>query len=167
MQVLFEKNLAAIGIRLISTRPRHPQTNGKNERVHRTLRQWLRKQPLATTMAELQTQLDRYRHLYNHDRPHQALDGATPRQARTAGIRHTPAQATVTPPAPTRVKQTVLDSRGYIQTHGARINVGREFANLPVTIFYTAGHVMIFDKHNLIRELTIDPTSYYQTRPKP
>ena len=44
--------------------PSHPQTQGKIERFHQTLKRWLAAQPTAATIAELQTQLDRlYRHL--------------------------------------------------------------------------------------------------------
>jgi len=67
--VSFERNLARIGVKLITTRPRHPQTNGKNERAHRTLRKWLRAQPPATSMPELQALLNDYRPRYNQ-RPH-------------------------------------------------------------------------------------------------
>jgi transposase InsO family protein len=48
-RVLFEKNLAHLGIKLINSRPRHPQTTGKNERAHRTAQRWLAAQPPSPT----------------------------------------------------------------------------------------------------------------------
>lgn len=54
-----ERNLAALGTLAIAASVRHPQTCGKNERAHQTLRKWLAKQPPAATLTELQTQLDR------------------------------------------------------------------------------------------------------------
>ncbi|MFD4366964.1 integrase core domain-containing protein [Rhodococcus sp. NPDC058521] len=54
----------------------HPQTCGKNERAHKTLRKWLAKKPAADTLTELQTQLDTYRQIYNNRR-HQGIGGTT------------------------------------------------------------------------------------------
>jgi Integrase core domain len=39
---------------------------------HRTLKRWLAQQPVAENLTELQHQLGRFRHLYNHHRPHRA-----------------------------------------------------------------------------------------------
>ena len=70
--------LAALGVAAGHSRPYHPQTNGKVERFHQTLKRWLAAQPPAATLAELQAQLDLFRHLYNHHRPHRALDRRSP-----------------------------------------------------------------------------------------
>src|SRR5205085_131296 len=48
------RNLRALGIHCVTSRGHHPETCGKNERVHQTLHQWLRARPPATTIAELQ-----------------------------------------------------------------------------------------------------------------
>jgi transposase InsO family protein len=53
------------GIVLRHSSPYHPQTCGKVERFHQTLKRWLRKQPRAATTQELQSQLDRFRAYYN------------------------------------------------------------------------------------------------------
>src|SRR5215204_4173613 len=57
--------LAALGIRDGHSRPYHPQTCGKVERFHQTLKLHLRHQEPATTLAELQAQLDDFRSYYN------------------------------------------------------------------------------------------------------
>lgn len=49
-----ERNLAAKGTIAIASSIAHPQTCGKNERAHQTLKQWLTKQPRAATLEELQ-----------------------------------------------------------------------------------------------------------------
>jgi transposase InsO family protein len=60
-----ETMLRGLGVTPISTSNGHPQTNGKNERGHSTLQRWLKRQPPAATLDELQTLLDQYRHWYN------------------------------------------------------------------------------------------------------
>ena len=80
----FEHLLTTLGITQKNGAPSHPQTQGKIERFHQTLKKWLAGQPPATTLARLQTQLDTFRQIYNEQRPHRALDRRTPVQAYTA-----------------------------------------------------------------------------------
>ena len=80
----FEYLLAALRIVQKNGNPNHPQTQGKVERFHQTQKRWLAKQPPATTLTELQAQLDRLRQIYNEQRPHRELDRRTPATAYTA-----------------------------------------------------------------------------------
>jgi transposase InsO family protein len=67
----FEHYLAARGITQKNGRGNHPQTQGKVERFQQTLKNWLRRQgEQPDTIEQLQNLLDRFRHEYNHDRPH-------------------------------------------------------------------------------------------------
>jgi transposase InsO family protein len=157
--VLFETNLRLLGVKPITSRPYHPQTNGKNERAHQTIQRWLRQRPPAATLEALQFLLDEYRVAYN-TRPHQALDGNTPRDRRIAGIRHRPPQAALEPV--TFVTTTRSDRRGTLTAAAAKIPLGSEFANLPVTVFTTGLHVLVFYRENLLRELILNPTIKYQ-----
>lgn len=77
----FERTLALMGVRQKNGSPYHPQTQGKIERWHRTLKQWLAARPLARDLDELNAQLDEFRHEYNEERPHRALNRHTPREA--------------------------------------------------------------------------------------
>ncbi|KAB8286592.1 IS481 family transposase [Bifidobacterium avesanii] len=77
----FERLLALMGVRQKNGKPYHPQTQGKIERWHRTLKQWLTARPLAKDIDALNTQLDEFRHEYNEERPHRALNRRTPREA--------------------------------------------------------------------------------------
>jgi len=70
-----ESELFHLGIAYKHSRPYHPQTCGKVERLHQTLKQFLAKQPSPTSLAELQLQLDAFRAYYNGRRPHRAPSG--------------------------------------------------------------------------------------------
>jgi transposase InsO family protein len=167
-RVLFEKNLARLGVKLINSRPRHPQTNGKNERAHRTAQKWLTAQPPATTLESLQALLERYRTGYNR-RPHQGIDHDTPLQRRLAGTRPTP-PAPAEPLPHTQVIEARASSRdGYLAIQKTIIPLGVEYAALPVTAFVTGDHALVFYREQLVRELIIDRTRKRQApaRPRP
>ncbi len=76
--VEFERSLAELDVEFIHSRPYHPQTLGKLERFHRTLKEWLADQGPAWDLAHLQELLDGFRFHYNHQRPHQGIGDATP-----------------------------------------------------------------------------------------
>jgi transposase InsO family protein len=77
----FEYLLAYLGIRQKNGAPGHPQTQGKIERFHQTLKRWLGRRPAARSLAELQAQLDAFREVYNEQRPHRAIGRRTPGEA--------------------------------------------------------------------------------------
>lgn len=76
-----EHLLAYLGIRQKNGAPGHPQTQGKIERFHQTLKRWLGRQPAARDLAKLQAQLDAFREVYNEQRPHRAIGRRTPGEA--------------------------------------------------------------------------------------
>src|SRR5664280_1109048 len=77
----FEYLLAYLGIRQKNGSPGHPQTQGKIERFHQTLKRWLGRRPAASGLAGLQAQLDAFREVYNEQRPHRAIGRRTPGEA--------------------------------------------------------------------------------------
>ena len=77
----FEYLLAYLGIRQKNGSPAHPQTQGKIERFHQTLKRWLGQRPAPRTLLELQSQLDAFRAAYNEQRPHRAVGRRTPAEA--------------------------------------------------------------------------------------
>ena len=87
----FEKVLNANKIQQKNGRPGHPQTQGKIERFHQTLKKWINARPPAKAVAELQTLLNEFRDYYNTTRPHKALGRRTPHQAYTTGTKANPA----------------------------------------------------------------------------
>jgi len=64
-----ENELARLGIAYKHSRPYHPQTCGKVQRFHQTLKKHLARQPKPATLDQLQAQLDRFRTYYNTVRP--------------------------------------------------------------------------------------------------
>lgn len=76
-----ERTLALMGVRQSNGRPCHPQTQGKIERYHRTLKQWLSARPPASSTDELNEQLAELQHVHNEERPHRALGRRTPGEA--------------------------------------------------------------------------------------
>lgn len=82
--------LASRGTMPISGLPGRPTTQGKNERSHQTLIRFLDAERPAK-IAQLQERIQKYRKHYNHRRPHQALNQATPKEAWDL-LEHTPAE---------------------------------------------------------------------------
>jgi transposase InsO family protein len=70
--------LARLGVDVIYARPFHPQTKGKNERFNRTLNEEVLALRCYRTPEQLQKAFDAWRIVYNHHRPHDALDGDVP-----------------------------------------------------------------------------------------
>lgn len=70
--------LIQLGIRISHSRPAHPQTNGKEERFHRTLKAEVLQGRHFRDLQETQTAFDRWRAVYHHERPHEAIAMATP-----------------------------------------------------------------------------------------
>jgi len=70
--------LVSLGIRLSFSRPYHPQTNGKDERFHRSLKLEVLKGRHFHDLAEAQSAFDRWREIYNQQRPHEALSYQVP-----------------------------------------------------------------------------------------
>ena len=78
-EVLFERICRKNGIRQLLTKPYSPTTTGKVERWHQSLQKdFLEERGPFATITEAQAAVNAWRTEYNHDRPHQSLDMATP-----------------------------------------------------------------------------------------
>ena len=66
--------LLKLGVTLIYSRPYHPQSRGKNERFHRTLRDEVFAFGTFQSLAQVQRALDLWREVYNSERPHEAIE---------------------------------------------------------------------------------------------
>jgi transposase InsO family protein len=170
-RVALEITLNARGIAFRHSRPYHPQTNGKVERFHQTLKKWLRHQPPVTTVRQLQTQLDAFRAYYNTVRPHRALGRRTPQQAYAARPKATPT-ATPINDSHYRIRHDKIDPSGvFTLRHNSRlhhIGIGRSHAGTDILVLVHDLHIRVLNHDGeLLRELHLDPTKDYQPQTKP
>ena len=148
--------LGALGIRAGRSRPYHPQTCGKVERFHQTLKRRLDAQPAAETITELQTQLDAFAEIYNHHRRHRSLGRRTPAEVFAATPKSGPADRPLG--AITRVYR-YNTSRGTVWAGGHyRISIGNRYDGQQATIVLTGTRAHVFVQGQLVRHLDIDPT---------
>lgn len=70
--------LIDLGIKVVHGRPYHPQTQGKEERFHRTLKRECISQYQMEDLENAQYYFDKFRKTYNHIRPHEAINMAVP-----------------------------------------------------------------------------------------
>ena len=147
--------LRSLGVEPITGKPYKPTTQGKNERFHQTLFRYLDKQPIAATLAELQTQVDMFDQIYNQERPHQGLPGrVTPQAAWDA----TPVASPPRPvephrPLPTRedeIRVRKVGENGVVEFRKIRFGAGRAFAGQRVCVMDSGASVMIFDLHGTL-----------------
>jgi transposase InsO family protein len=81
--------LMKLGIEPVFSRPGKPQDNGTHERMHRTLKEFATIPP-ADSFAGQQKKLDAFRHMFNHERPHEALEMRRPASLFIGGTRPFP-----------------------------------------------------------------------------
>jgi transposase InsO family protein len=169
-RVALELALIAEGIGFRHSRPYHPQTCGKVERFHQTLKKWLTRQPRARTLRQLQTQLDTFTAYYNTIRPHRALRRSTPSEAWHARPRAVP---TGTPLADShyRIRRDRIDNSGVITLrHNSRlhhIGLGRAHAHTRVIVLVHDLHIRVLTEDGqLLRQLQLDPAKDYQPQQK-
>jgi transposase InsO family protein len=171
--VALERELIALGIALTHSKPYHPQTCGKVERLHQTLKNWLAHQDHAATIAELQIQLDTFTDYYNHHRPHRGINRQTPAAAWNARPRAYPARQGIQISEHFRVRKDRVDHDGKLTLrHASRlhhIGIGRRWTGTALLMLIRELDIRIIteDTGELIRELTFDPTRDYQPQTKP
>jgi transposase InsO family protein len=164
-KVLLESELERLGIVCKHAAPYHPQTCGKVERLHQTMKRWLAKQPPAATLEELSAQLDRFRAHYNVHRPHRALGRRTPQEVFDAEVKAGPGSAV--PPVHYRVRYDIVDRNGKVtlryDSRLHHIGLGARHRGKAIVLFVADRSVRIVDTDGeLLRELILDPTRDYQ-----
>jgi len=166
-RVLLQTELDRLGIVAKHSTPNHPQTCGKVERFHQTLKRFLARQPPAASLAVLQAQLDAYRAYYNAQRPHRALRGRTPIAAFEARVKAGP--VIDRPIANLRVREDRVSKGGNVTVRYLsrlrHIGVGRAYTGERVKILIADDHVRVVRTDGLLlRELVLDPARDYQPR---
>jgi transposase InsO family protein len=163
--------LRSLGCRPITGRPYHPQTQGKNERVHATTERWLAAQPEPETPAQLRALLDQFDSTYNHHRPHQSLQMRTPARALADG----PIAIPPTPPEPkpkstwepVRAETHKVSVNGSVQRRKVHIYIGAEHRHTMATVVVNGQTLTIFDAAGtLLRSVTLEPGRTYYGKPR-
>jgi transposase InsO family protein len=129
--------LLRLGVAVSHGRPFHPQTQGKDERFHRTLTAEVLRYRTFADLRECQRRFDPWREVYNHERPHEALDLAVPASRYRASVRPFPEEL---PPIEYGPEDQVrrVQQNGRITWRGVAYRVGRAFDGQPVALRPTA-----------------------------
>jgi transposase InsO family protein len=129
-----------LGIRIYLSGVRHPQTQGKIERMHGGLVAaiWKRRAD-----ADLQQWLDEYRHEYNHVRPHEALAMATPGSRYRSSTRLLPAVIRDWEYADSCLLMR-LNENGQMHWLNRRWDVSRALAHQTVGIEVTGPRAIVY-----------------------
>ena len=112
--------LLRLGISVSHCRPYHPQTQGKDERFHRSLKVEVLAQRVFADFERMQLRFDEWRHCYNHVRPHEALAMAVPASRYQSSQRSFPEQLP-------RLEYGATDQVRKVQTDGKISFRNREF----------------------------------------
>ena len=162
-----ERDLRRLGIVQKNGKPNHPQTQGKVERYHQTLKKWLSAQPAQpATITGLQDLLDTFAVIYNTQRPHRSLARATPAAAYAARPKATP--RTPAPAGRDHIRPGRIAANGTITLRARgrlhHIGIGRAHAATAVLILTRGADITVIHAATgeLLRQLTLDPTRNYQ-----
>ena len=161
----FEYLLAYLGVRQKNGAPGHPQTQGKIERFHQTLKRWLGQQPAAIDLASLQAQLDAFRLVYNEQRSHRAIGRRTPGEAYRAAPRALPSGTAGR--GHFRLRYDVTDSKGAMTLRRAgrlyHLKVGAAHARRRVLAIVdeTEVTVVALDTGEILSTHRIEPDKGY------
>ena len=150
--------LIRLGIKVSHSRPYHPQTQGKLERFHRTLKLELLSRYQFSDLENAQSGFDWWRDKYNHDRPHEAINFAVPVERYRRSEREYPEQ--LVPIEYSRAYEVrKVDCSGFLSYKGKSYRVGRALSGHPVglkpneeedmmDLFFCGQHIMTFSLAN-------------------
>jgi transposase InsO family protein len=147
-----------LGIRVSYSRPLHPQTNGKDERFHRTMQAEVLATSTFRDVPHARARLSRWRHIYNFERPHESLGMETP------ASRYRPSSRTM----PTQLPEIEylsgdlvrrVQQGGWFSLHGRDFRTSKALAGQPVACRPLAdrdGVFAVFFCHQKIEEISLE-----------
>lgn len=144
--------LLKLGIAVLHSRPYHPQSRGKNERFHRTLKAEVFALRRFRDLAEVQRAFDDWRTVYNFERPHAALDQEVPASRYRPSPRAMPDRLPEVEYDAGEIVRTVPTSKDYISFKGRRWKVPQAFRGERVAIRPLAAdgqHGVYFGAHQI------------------
>jgi transposase InsO family protein len=164
-----EQELFALGIMAKHSRPYHPQTCGKVERFHQTLKKYVGAQKGIETKKQLQRAIDRFVAYYNDVRPHRGVNRRTPRSIFEAREKAEPT-APMIKINDRRLRLDKVDPGGSVTLrHQGRlhhIGIGRAYAGWRVAMLIEGLDIEVIGLDGSpLRRLVLDPTKDYQRMP--
>jgi transposase InsO family protein len=154
VEVLFDRILRENGISHRHTGVRSPTTTGKIERFHQSLRREFLDGRIFVSAEQAQAELDRWVQDYNTNRPHHALEMATP--AERFRLQPLSSQAISVPvdEHDAQAGQWVLRrvaSNGYVSVDNQAFSVGNAFKGELVDVFVDGTTIQVWSKNHLIK----------------
>lgn len=128
--------LLRLGIGISHSRPHHPQTQGKDERFHRSLEAEVLRYQHGNTLTDWQLLFDHWRVVYNTERPHEALSMAVPASRYQPSQRRYPEQLPPIEYGPADIVRKVRNF-GHIKYAGREFHIGSAFYGLHVALRQT------------------------------
>ncbi len=125
--------LIRLGIHISFSRPYHPQTNGKEERFHRSLKAEVLQGRGFHSLVQAQHAFDHWRDVYNNQRPHEALHMATPSTRYRISPRAYPEQLPDIEYSPDD-RVVIVKWGGEIKVQGQRFKLSNPLRGYPVAI---------------------------------
>ena len=161
-----ESELLSLGIASKHSRPYHPQTCGKVERFHQTVKKFLAKQDAPQTKKQLQAQLDRFVAYYNAVRPHRGIGRRTPMEVFDAREKAYPCGPKIDCTG-YRVRHDRIAKNGNVTLRYRgrlhHIGVGAAYKGWRVILLVAGREVRILSLDGSpLRRLILDPTKDYQ-----
>lgn len=158
----FSAWLIRLGITVSHGRPLHPQTQGKDERFHRTLKlEVVSQRPVWRDLPEVQAAFDSWRPQYNLERPHEALGFEVPGSRYAPSLRAYPVRLpAIEYDADFEVR--LVHESGRVKLKGERYFVGKAFARDPVGLLQVGKSVWdVYYCHQRIAQIDLaqPPTS--------
>jgi transposase InsO family protein len=148
--------LLRLDIRVAHGRPYHPQTQGKDERFHRSMLDELLRHRRFTDLTHCQREFDAWREIYNHERPHESLQMATPASRYRPSTRDFPERL---PPIEYSAHDVVriVQAEGRIDFQGRRLGICKALRGLPIALRPTTtdGLWQVYFRHQPITTLDL------------
>lgn len=136
--------LVRLGIRVSFSAPAHPQTNGKDERFHRSLKAEVLHGAIFADPAHMQRAFDRWRTIYNQIRPHEGIAMAVPQARYRPSPRAFPEVLPAIEYAPQDQVLTVL-SNGLVYLHGHALKVSNALRGQRIAARPRDAHDGLYD----------------------
>jgi len=155
--------LVRLGIRISFSRPYHPQTNGKIERFHRSLKAEVLNGRHFSTLADAQSAFDQWREIYNLKRPHQALEYKVPMDRYRSSPWAYPQQLPEFEYGPDDVLAKVYHSRFRFQKR--YFSIAKGLVGQHIAIRPNAENGSLFDVyfcHHFLRTIDVSKPDYGQ-----